>query len=445
MPAFFIDGMNNFYTGYHGFSSAPVQAMFVMLAGATCAIHSVGLIATDATVALPYDVVDALGKSNLIDSHSFLQGGNVNVRAGSSGSGGANLELYDSSFVNPLTDNADIFSPNAKVVRNSFAGAGAGYSGSPAMQSGTNVRFTGVDIVLSDNIIQQAAGWGVDIGTARSVRISSNFFDNNGKLITGMVGGASYATGALRIGGSGHVTVCGNTFSESAGASVGSTANYYSAHVTFAGNVDTVSFCGNVYLPLHGSNSNSGMQTTPGAVMIHPDYDFEVDNTTSPVLTNIAIADNPAPQNLGVMSPNAALYLPNPPSSGVPNRYLAGLTMVYHSGSTLTVKAGAAVDGSNTVVINIPTPGCPIDFTLNGAGGLDMGGAAPKTTYFIYVISGPGGANPSCMASTSLTPSFVNTSNTYKIKTQGMTFMGSSTVYAVGQGYNGTSALSPVT
>ena len=425
LPTFYIEGFNALYNGFSTPQAPPnVSAMLVMPLGSTCAIHGVGLIAEDATLAAPYDVIDALGKSDLIDGHSYLQGGYINLKSGAMGAGGANLEIYDSSFVNALTDNADIFSPNAKVVRNSFAGAGTAYTPATPV-SGNNISFGNVDILIADNIIQQAAGWAIDVHGARSVRIGNNFLDNNGKMIPG--------TGGIRIGSSGHVTVCGNTMAESAAATEGATSTPYAAHVTFAGADDLISLCGNVYLPIHPSSNNGTMNSFGTAVMIHPDYDYEVDKTSSPVLTNISIADNPAPQNIGVLSPNAATYLPSSASNSVVNNYLTGLTMTYLSGSSVSIGGGAASDSTNTILINEP-PGCIVNLSNSGAGGLDTGTVASRTTYYFFVISGPGGAAPSCMASLNPNPTFVNTTQpSYQIQTRALTSNMSTIVYDVGQ------------
>ena len=432
LPTFYIMGYD---AGCHGLSApkaTTTAAMLVMPLGSTCAIHSIGLIATDTqTSTASYDIVDAQGKSDLIDDHSYLQGGYYNLKSGASGNGGANLEVYDSSFVNSYSDNVLIFSPNAKVVRNSFAGAGSGYSATNPV-SGTNISFGSTDILIADNIIQQAAGWAIDVHTARSVRIANNFMDNNGKQIPG--------TGGARISNTGHVTICGNTFAESGAASLGGSAPY-SAHVTFAGSVDSVSLCGNTYLPIHPSASIGSTNTDPSVVLLRPDFDFDVDATSSPLLTNISINDNPAPQNVGVMSPSALLYMPGAIQQPFPRNYLTGLGLIYGGTSTVSINTGTAMDQSSTTPITLSSP-CLVDLTKSGAGGLDTGSVQAFKTYFFYVISGPSGANPSCMASASnTTPTFVNTGTTYKIPLKAMTATNSTVVYNVGQA-SGASATS---
>ncbi len=112
-----------------------------------CALHGVGLIGDGSG---NYDIVDAEGSSDVIDGHSYLSGGYYNVKAVAPGSGSAqhNFELYDSSLNNSVSDNLLIYSANAKVSRNSIAGAGA-----------SNIDLSGdSDVLVSDNINQQASG-----------------------------------------------------------------------------------------------------------------------------------------------------------------------------------------------------------------------------------------------------------------------------------------------
>jgi hypothetical protein len=59
-----------------------------------------------------------------------------------------------------------------------------------------------------------------------------------------------------------------------------------------------------------------------------------------------------------------------------------------------------------------------------------------NTTYYIYLISGYGGANPSCMASASLTPSFLHTSG-YSLALMGNTTSGSPVIFNVGGPFPG--------
>ena len=105
------------------------SAMLTMPPNVACGLHRVGLIANSPTTGNIYDTVDAMGTSDLIDDHSYFSGGFINVNSGG-GSGSANLEIYDSSLNNSVSTNALIFSPNAKLIRNNFSGAGTGISSS---------------------------------------------------------------------------------------------------------------------------------------------------------------------------------------------------------------------------------------------------------------------------------------------------------------------------
>ena len=351
MPQFIISGNNGLYNGYAGLSN-PLEsgAMLEMTVAGQCAIHSVGLVADAQTASVHYDVLHANGKSNLVDQHSYLAKGFHNVVAVG---GGANFEAYDSSFNSSYDDNVIIATPNAKVIRNSLAGAGTGFDPKATTPlSGTNLKFGGVDIVIADNIIQQAAGWGVNLVKARSVRMTGNFFDNNGRSIPSTATTLS-PTGALAISSSAHVTVCGNTFSESAAGSEG-ISGLTAAHVYFMGNDDSVSFCGNVYLPIVTSASNASGNSDFSSVLIHPDYSFDAAPGTS--VTNVSIADNPAPQNMSFLSPQATQVLNESISNKLIPGYISGLGLSITGLTTVEIAAGTGTDSSNAGLIILGSP-----------------------------------------------------------------------------------------
>ena len=82
LPAFTIMAEPNFT------NVGTYAAMLVMPAGQSCGIHGVGLVASSpSSTGSVYDTVDAMGLSNLIDGHSYLSGGNINVNTGSGGAG----------------------------------------------------------------------------------------------------------------------------------------------------------------------------------------------------------------------------------------------------------------------------------------------------------------------------------------------------------------------
>ncbi|HEY6578574.1 MAG TPA: right-handed parallel beta-helix repeat-containing protein [Rhizomicrobium sp.] len=92
----------------------------------------------------------------------------------------------------------------------------------------SNITFTGSDVVIADNIVQQARGWAIAAQGARQMRILGNYFDNNGK--------GDLGTGAIDIENSGLVTITGNTFHRTGGASEGVATT---SHVFFEGADDS--------------------------------------------------------------------------------------------------------------------------------------------------------------------------------------------------------------
>ena len=262
------------------------------------------------------------------------------------------------------------------------------------------------------------------------------------------------APGAIQILNSADVTICGNTFHRSAAATenailTGTSPPPYPAHITFSGNVDSVSLCGNVYLP----SFNPQDSTTSGdydSVMVRPDYDYDV--VPNSVLTNVSIADNPSPQNVGVCSPQAVLFLncPNtaqPPQNALPApNALTGLVLSNVGSGTQKVMlgAGSATDSTDSATITVGASGCQVNLANTGLNGLDVGGAVgPGQTYYFFVVSGPGGSNPSCMASASPVPSFINAPASYQLTQPATTTSTSPVVFGVG-GQLGTPTSNPL-
>lgn len=409
------------------------SAMLVMPAGTLCAIHAVGLIASSPATGSTYNTVNADGKSDLIADHSYLSGGYNNVDAEGNGDN-ANLEIYDSSLNNAVNDNALIKTPNSKVVRSAISGAGA-----------DNLYFSSSDIVIADNIIQQAQGWGINAYSARLMRITGNYFDNNGKQpVT-----TSPAMGAVRIDNSANLTICGNTFHRSGGGGEG-VSGVITSHIYFAGTDDAISLCGNVYLP-------GETLSVPIVGLVRPDYDFDADPAAT--LTNITIADNPAqqnvaatggPQNLGVFSPNAATLLAASVNPQVARNSLTGFTISNDPtvGTKVNITGGSAADSTNSATISLPN-GCSVDLaqSTNGLGGLDVGNVHQNMTYYFFAVSGPGGS-PGCMASASPVPSFQNVVGaSYRLTQTANTLQGSKVVYNAGgptEGSSGNGLINPL-
>jgi hypothetical protein len=105
------------------------------------------------------------------------------------------------------------------------------------------------------------------------------------------------------------------------------------------------------------------------------------------------------------------------------------------------IAAGEAADSTGTTILRNPS-GCTITLSNGGAGGLDTGPGmeGPSTTYFLFLIAGSGGANPACMASTSLVPTFLNTGTTYTLAQNGNVTSGSPYVFNVGGPFPGGSS-----
>jgi hypothetical protein len=276
-----------------------------MPAGARCAVHSVGLTAKSPSSTGAYDTVHAYGAGDLIDGHSYLSGGNHNVSdVDSSGNTTtSNLQIYDSSIKDSVSDGLYLHSSGIKVSRNSISGAGTGSTAANNISVAPSANAPPPsDILISDNIIQEGKGWGLTTQGAHLIRVVSNYFDNNANQTPTI----SPPNGAVELGdGTSHVTLCGNVYHRTgSGLEQVNGSGPGSYHVYLAGRVDSISQCANVYFP--GLNSNI-------QIPVRPDYNYNVASATKP--TNISTADNPAPQNYGVYFPGADSLLQ---SSNVP-------------------------------------------------------------------------------------------------------------------------------
>jgi hypothetical protein len=373
-----------------------------------CAIHGIGLIADGAGA---IDTVHALGTGDLIDGHSYLGNGRYNVSDASTTS---NLQIDDSSINDGYAANLYLSSSGVKISRNSVGSAGNG-NPSPVgdnidiMSPSTAPPYASVsDVLISDNIIQQAQGWGLNASNTRFLRAISNYFDDNGK-------GFPTTTSGIEISNSSVATICGNTVHRnSSGGQQASTPaappTTYTPHIHFVGTDDSISLCGNAYV--QGLTNGLPGHQTP-IIAVRPDYDYDVDTSATPLLTNFSILDNPAPQNYGVYSPGSNPLLPNAvtllQSSNipqVPQNFFSGLTLKRLSGTEIQIGAGAAADSTNSAMLTLSSP-CTVNLSNSpGYGALDTGTLAIHTTYFFFIISSPGGGNVNCIASTNQNPSF---------------------------------------
>jgi len=403
---------------------------------ARCAIHGVGLIADGAGA---IDTVHALGSGDLIDGHSYLAQGRYNVSDAATTS---NLQIYDSSINSSYSHGVYLTSSSAKISRNSIAGAGSknpapGDVGDDIYIAPAGVAPSGIssDILISENIIQQAQGWGLNANNTRFLRAISNYFDDNGKQVTS--GGTATLAG-IQIANSSLVSICGNTFHRSAAGSQGTSTPTsppasYTYHVHFTGADDSVSLCGNVYLP-GVTNGSTGLAPP---IQIRPDFNYDADPAA--VLTNFSIQDNPASQNYGVYSPgsttpNAVTLLQSSNIALVPQNFFSGLTLSNVAGSSSQVKIarGAAADSTNSAILTLSSP-CTVDLsaTTPGLGAVDIAPVQPHTTYYFFVVAAPGGGSANCIASQSQTPSFQN-AGAYALTPKTYTIAGSQLVFNAG-------------
>ena len=214
------------------------------------------------------------GSRDTIDSHSLIENGYNNIFCATSNSK-AGLQLKDAQLVNSGADNIALSGcPNVRVIGNVIAGA-----------NGRGVAFGGTDITVSNNVIEQSAGTGLDLSGAAKVSVNGNFLDDNGK---GVNGGA-----AIEIDNTTTASICNNHMTGN-----GEYSAPYPAQVYFAGTNDGVVFCGNAY----------GTENQTGDATLKPSYAYDAHQGT--LLTNSHLYESPPPQVLGaVNSPRAVPIL----------------------------------------------------------------------------------------------------------------------------------------
>ena len=353
--------------------------------------------------------VEVLGTHVGIDGHSLLKGGYYNVNCGDVQLDG--LQIKDSQFVQSVSDDIHMPSRCADVRLNGdlISGAGAGTNADPDARG---VFFGGSDLTVADGIIEQSQGTGLDLESPRIVTVTGMTFDRNGK---GTDGGP-----AILVNGGNTISICSNAMTGNGGT----VAN--SSQIMFQGSSDGLSLCGNTYL----------VENIPGGnVTQRPSFVYGADSTTA--VTNTSLYEHPAPQVTGIYSPQAKPAMAQLQVPHVPVGYINGLGLL--SGGSMStavnVKAGEAADSTNSAILKNRSQ-CPVDLASTGVGGLDSGSTlSPNATYFYFVISGADGANPNCMASSSLTPNFLNTSYTTTVTgwlfTDGSTFYEANTLAGV--------------
>jgi hypothetical protein len=306
------------------------------------------------------------------------------------------MQLKDAQFNKSWNGDIYIYQcPNVRMIGDVIALAGSLDSGTTLPHIG--VYFSGDDLTLSNGVIEESDGIGLDLNTALQVSVTGMFFSDNGKQTSG--GGAG-----IEIDGSQHVSVTGSKFAENDG---NTNAGAYPAQVRFGGSLSNdVEFSGNVYEPDSVSQ-----------------YVYDV-TTGAQTVTNAGLFEAPVIQKYGVFSPNAVSYLlPYVEfSPGFANNYITGLTLSNDGSSTSTVDfaPGQAADSTNTAIMTLPAAGCKVNLAgPTGVNALDTGTVGPNKTYFYFLIAPAGGGGgtsafpsitgPSCIASASLAPTLTGT------------------------------------
>ncbi|HEY5046664.1 MAG TPA: right-handed parallel beta-helix repeat-containing protein [Rhizomicrobium sp.] len=360
--------------GTSGFSGGAV-----MLAQDYCRLSGVGIdggVGSDGFGLA--DAVDVIGLHVTIDGFSALKRGNPYDLKCDVGSGSVyGLQVKDTEFDSAKLDDVRINSPchDVRLIGDLVSGAGA-----------SGIYWGGGEGTIADGVVQESNGIGIDIVGADRLSVSAEHIEGNGR--NPAAGGGA----GIVIDGSTTVSVGGNHFEGNGGFGANS------AQIQFADTSDNINLHGNVYEPETVSNVLLGPQ-------------FVYDATAGAVLTNSHFYDSPAPQASGfVYSPAALARLPQLQVPHVPMNAIGGL-ILSNGASTqkVNIAAGEASDSSNTATIMLPST-CMDNLANGGAGGLDTGSSmvAPNTTYFYFVIGTASGGKPSCIASASTTPSFVN-------------------------------------
>lgn len=370
---------------------------------------AVGACPSDTITVTGFYALDVAGTHVGVDGHSLVERGYHNIHCGDLQVDG--LQIKDSQIFKSWDTGAYLGSNCANVrligdiiERNGQDGAGYG------------VEFHGNDLSLEDGIVEESGGGNIHIAFASLATVSGMVIDTSGLgPNTNLNPPAAAQSGdGLFIDNSSTISVTGNRFQTSGGGVAGS------AHVIFGGTSDNINFAGNTYVTRH----------VPNSANVSPDSVFDIAGT--PTLTNVHIYDAPTQPSVSVFSQAAQPVLASAVVPQFSQNQIAGLTLSPGSDTQkINVAAGAATDTTNAVLMTLASS-CTVDFTKNGAGGLDTGSIQRSTTYFIYLVApaqAHGGSGTNCMASTSLTPAFSGAG--YVLGAVGGTFAGGKTVYNV--------------
>lgn len=365
----------------------------VLTMGDSCHMSGVAIDATS-TYSATVDAVDIQGDRDLIDGHSDIVNGAYNVNCNSGGTV-KGLQITNSQIGNSYYDNLELTNcANVRVADDIIQDAGYANPSPTPTTLGKGIFFNGVDLTVIGGVVEQSAGAGLDLSSAKMVSVTGVFFDNNGDGANK----TSYFAPGILIYGSTSVSICGNHFNRNGGNT------FYGvgvSHILFTGNSDNINFCGNAYR-LDASHSGGP---------VHPNYVY--DASTGATLTNSIFAESPGPMAQGVSSANAAALLSQLQLPHVAYNYLTGnhLSNDASSLTTVDIAPGEAADSSNSATIE-NAAGCNdnLGAMSNGLNGLDTSSVAASTVYYFFVVSGPDGVNPSCIASASPVPSFADSS-----------------------------------
>ena len=247
-----------------------------------CRISGVALIANSSD-ATPIDAVSIDGFHAVIDNHAAIIGGRNNVITAGPGTGvqQTGFQIKDSQILQAAVYNLDYSTVNTRLIGNIIGGAGT-----------ANIHFTGVEITIANNNIEDSKGDGLVLDGASLVKVIGNQINHNGTEGTGASG-----YGIKILGGTSHVAITGNELNKN---NFGRPTNTLGSHVLLVASVAEplvdLLFSGNVYSPFDNND------TPPRLV---PDFAYDVQGTAAG-FSALQIYESPPGQGSGVATPNAA-------------------------------------------------------------------------------------------------------------------------------------------
>ncbi len=381
------------------------------------------------------DAVDVLGNANTvtIDGFTALQNGRYDLFCG--------IPLANESVTALRVQNTHLQSAmqhgmyipgscdNTRLMDNNVSQAGTAAAKSASsyglpVVGGDGIWYGGFEASIEGGIVQDSAGAGIRLAGAHQMSVTGIAIIGNGSQ-----DGGGDASAGIAIDQSHDITICNNHFAGNGGIDADSAQIYFNGSTD---PVDDVNLCGDVYVTKTPGNRSANADIAPLYV-----YDADPQST----LTNIHIYETAAQPAISVFSPNAQPLLQAALTPQFTNNQIGGFTL-QNAGTIpsqqITVQPGSAADSTNSTLIQLTSP-CTVNLGSSGPGGLDSGGVAALTTYYIYVIAAASGGSvvsPSCMASTSAArPDFSGTAfanSGYQSSFVGGTLGGGTTVYNIG-------------